>query len=372
MQKKYRIAAIGFAHSHMSGLLKSFAQCADRIQFTACADIKPKIPSASKERGTRIHGVREAVGLYGFREYDDYEKLLDENDLDIAIVCAENAYHPFVIEKILFRGINVVTEKPLAASMEGALRIARASAASGKKVITNWPTAWHPAIREAKKIADSGGIGKIFKFCYRNSDSQGPMSYGQVITDTEKGLEWWHQADTGGGALLDYCCYGACMSSWFLGRAIAAYGLKANFDSPYGSADDYAAITVRFTDSVAHLEGSWTTVNGGVPNGPLIYGTKGTIVVRKNNCVEIYRKRHADAPDETITVDPLPENRDSIAKECFHHLDTNEPLFPMLDLGVNLAAMSILDAGIRSARSAKMELINDKVWCTGDDQYGKN
>jgi hypothetical protein len=29
--------------------------------------------------------------------------------------------------------------------------------------------------------------------------------------------------------------------------------------------------------------------------------------------------------------------------------------------------MSILDAGSRSARSGKMELINDGVWCTGDD-----
>jgi hypothetical protein len=39
----------------------------------------------------------------------------------------------------------------------------------------------------------------------------------------------------------------------------------------------------------------------------------------------------------------------------------------MLDLPLNLAAMSILDAGSRSAQSGKMELVNDGVWCIGAD-----
>ncbi len=64
----------------------------------------------------------------------------------------------------------------------------------------------------------------------------------------------------GGGAFLDYCCYGACMASWFLGeRPTAAYGLKANFASQYGDAEDYGAIMARYPEAVAILEGSWTT-----------------------------------------------------------------------------------------------------------------
>ncbi|MCL2833020.1 MAG: Gfo/Idh/MocA family oxidoreductase [Treponema sp.] len=374
MLKKYRVAAIGFAHSHMTSNLKSFAECGGRVEFVAAADVMPKVKSVSTEKGTRLFGLQNAIDLYGFKKYDDYEKLLEENQLDIVLVCSENALHSVVMEKILSRGINVVVEKPLAASMEGALRIARAAAVAaahnGAKVITNWPTAWSPAVRAAKKIVDSGAIGRVFKFCYRNADSQGPMSYGQNMTDTEKGLEWWHHSDTGGGALLDYCCYGACMSSWFIGRSpVAAYGLKANFDSPYGSAEDYASITVRFPEAVAQLEGSWTTVNSGVHNGPLVFGTNGTLVVRRDGAVEIYKKRHSEIPDEVITPEPLPSGRETLGMETIHHLDTGEPLFPMLDLGLNLTAMSILDAGIRSAQTGKMELINDGVWCIGNDSF---
>ena len=370
MPKKYRIAAIGFAHVHMAGTLKLFAECADRVEFVAAADIKPKTETLSKQAGTRTEQLREAVENYGFKKYDDYETLLEENNIDIALVCAENSFHPAVMEKILRKGIHVVVEKPLAATMEGALRIVRASRECGAAVITNWPSAWYPAVRTAKKLVDSGMIGKLFKFSYRNSDSQGPFSYGQTLTDTEKGREWWYQAGAGGGAMMDYCSYGACMASWFIGHAPqAAWGLKANFDSPYGSADDYSAITVRFPAAVAQLEGSWTTVNSGVPNGPLLYGTQGTMVVRLDGNVEIYKKRHTETPDEIIKGEPLPRERDTLAKETLYHLDTGEPLFPMLDLPLNLAAMSILDAGARSALSGKMETVNDGVWCIGDDPF---
>jgi len=364
--KKYRIAAIGFAHSHMSGNLRDFASCDDQVEFVAACDVAPKIPSVSTEPGTRIDGLKEAVKLYGFKQYEDYHTLLAEHQIDIALVCAENAFHPIVAETLLRNGIHVVLEKPMAADMPGALRMARAAWETGTKIVTNWPTAWRSSFRKAKELVDQGAIGKMFKFTFRNADSQGPLSYGQKITDTEKGLEWWHQANVGGGSMLDYCCYGACMSCWYANSApTAAYGLKANFDSPYGDAEDYAMITVRFPESVAILEGSWTTVNSGVANGPLLYGTEGTIVIQPDGNVHLFKTRHTSKPDEVFTPEPLPEYRNNLGKETLHHLNTDEPLFPLLDLPLNLAAMSILDAGARSAVSKKMEMIDDIVWCIG-------
>jgi predicted dehydrogenase len=369
MAKKYRIAVIGFAHMHISDQLKAFATCGDRVEFVAAADLAPEIPTKSEENGTRKGEFKKAVSTYGFRRYDDYELLLDENQIDIALVCTENASRAAVCELLLRKGIHVVMEKPLSATMRGALRIVRASRETGATVLTNWPTAWQAGVRTAKRLVESGEIGRLFKFSYRNSDSQGPLSYGQKITDAEKGREWWYRAKAGGGSMLDYCCYGACMSGWFLGeKPVSAYGVKANFASQYGDAEDYASITVRFPNAVAQLEGSWSTVNGGVPAGPLLYGTEGTIVVR-NQTVEVYKTRHVEKPDKTLEFDPLPTGRENLGLETLHHLETGDALFPMLDLPLNLAAVSILDAGARSAVSGKMEPANDAVWEIGTDPY---
>ena len=38
---------------------------------------------------------------------------------------------------------------------------------------------------------------------------------------------------------------------------------------------------------------------------------------------------------------------------------------PTLDMVQNLEVMAILDAGVRSAASGKLELVNDAAWCIG-------
>jgi predicted dehydrogenase len=362
VKKQYRIAAIGFAHGHVWGNIRDFASCGDRVAMVAASDVYPLV-STENDPDFRAKEVARAQKDFGFKPYGSYIKLLEENDIDIALVGAENVFHPEISETLLRKGIHVVLEKPMAADMPGALRMARAARETGARIITNWPTAWSGSIRKAKAMADEGAIGKLFKFTFRNGDSQGPLSYGEKVPDTIKGRTWWHQAEMGGGAYLDYCCYGACMACWFTGKPPqSAFGLKANFDSPYGSADDYGMVTVRFPGSVAILEGSWTTVNTGVSPGPVLFGTEGTMVVQQNGKILIYKTRQKADPDLIVDAEPLPVDRANVGLETIHHLDTGEPLFAMLDLPINMAAMSILDTGIRSAASGKMEMINDVTW----------
>jgi len=90
--------------------------------------------------------------------------------------------------------------------------------------------------------------------------------------------------------MLDYCCYGALVSRWYIGeQAVAAMGMRANLDSQWGDGDDNAAMIVRFPAAMALLEGSWTTWDHGVPTGPIVYGTTGTLVVESRDGKRIVR-----------------------------------------------------------------------------------
>ncbi|HUX86992.1 MAG TPA: hypothetical protein VMW65_08320, partial [Chloroflexota bacterium] len=66
-----------------------------------------------------------------------------------------------------------------------------------------------------------------------------------------------------------------------------------------------------------------------------------------------------------ISGDPLPVGRDTIAKEIIHHLETGEPVHPTLEAQFNLEAEAILDAGIRSAQSGKLEFVPNAPWSIG-------
>ncbi len=187
------------------------------------------------------------------------------------------------------------------------------------------------------------------------------------MSETEKGATWWYRAGTGGGALLDYCCYGACQSRWFVGEpATAAFGLAANLGSAYGTVEDNAAMLVRFPTAMGILEASWTCVDHGVAAGPILYGTTGTIVVdgqAPQHSLWIARGR--DRANEPVEPEPFPGGRDTVAKEMLHHLETGEPVHETLRPEFNLEVTAILDAGIRSARSGQLELVNGVRSCLG-------
>jgi predicted dehydrogenase len=329
-------------------------------------------------RFTREWNVNQAHETIGIpKVYQDYQEMVDKEQFDIVLFCPENARHGEVAEAIAAAGAHMITEKPMAASLSEALRMVRAARAAGVELMVNWPSTWSPAVRKAKELIDAGEIGYVWEVKFR-AGSMGPLSHGSThpgmdgravaMTDVEKGATWWHHADTGGGALLDYCCYGACLSRWYVGEsAVAAYGLKANLGSQYGDGDDNAVITIRFPNAIGILEATWTCIDHGVRTGPLVYGTEGTMVVQMfgspEQMVRVIKERGAEAT--VHTGDPLPEGRATLTEAFTHHLETGEPLHPTLGMNFNLEAMAILDAGIRSAASGKMELLNDADWCIG-------
>ena len=375
MSKTYRLGVIGFAHMHVNAHIDCFAELPN-VEWVACADTVPVVSSVSNEPGTRQANLRRTQERTGVpKVYDDYREMLEKESFDIIIFCPENARCGEVAEDIARAGAHMVTEKPMAASMSGALHMARAANAANVELVVNWPITWSPVVRSMKRLIQQDVIGDVWEVKWRNGASMGPLAYGQKITDPEKGAEWWHQAAPGGGALLDYCCYGACLSRWFMGEpAVAVLGIKANLASHYGDADDNAVITVRFPKGLAILEGTWTTWNAGVPTGPIVYGTRGTLVASAKivdgqpvPIVEVYisRSHGLTEPDQILEGDPMPEGRETLAKEFIHHLETGEPLHPTLDIDFNLETMAILDAGIRSAATGKVEPVNDACWCIG-------
>ncbi|MCL4546033.1 MAG: Gfo/Idh/MocA family oxidoreductase [Chloroflexi bacterium] len=367
MFRSFRLGVIGFAHMHVNELMRTFGE-QPAVEWVACADTIPPVPERVKARFTRAWNIEHAHKDVGIpKVYEDYHEMLKHEHFDVVLFCSENARHGEVAEAIAAHGAHMVTEKPMAASLPEAQRMVAASQQAGVRLAVNWPTTWSPAVRAAKRLVDEGAIGRVLEVKWRGG-SMGPLSHGSThpgvdgaavgMTPEEKGATWWHQAGTGGGALLDYCCYGACLSRWFIGvPALDACGLRVNLNSPYGDADDNAIISVRFPNAIALLEATWTTQDHGIPTGPIVYGETGTLVVERSagqeQSVRLLRGR--GQPVETFSGDPLPAERSSLGEEFLRHVVTGEPLHETLDPQFNLQAMAILDAGIRSAASGQRE-----------------
>jgi predicted dehydrogenase len=280
-----------------------------------------------------------------------------------------------VVEAAAAAGANVCVEKPMAMNFADALRMARAVRAAGTKLIVNWPLTWSPAARKAKALIDEGVIGRVLEVKWRSGHT-GPLGPGaahagvdqasQPLSGPERAATWWHQREAGGGALLDFTSYGAMVSRWYIGQpAAGAIAMCANLQSQWGSADDNAAVLVRYPSALALLEGTWTTADHGVPTGPIVYGTTGTLVVESGANGARVRLERGHGDTTIHTPDPLPEGRHDVAHEMIHHLNTGEPVHPTLDMQANLEYMAIIDAAARSAESGRLELVNNAAWDMG-------
>ena len=370
MKIKYRLGIIGFAHMHINHLAEVFTNHS-QVKWVACADTIPTCQELRKAPYTRawnVDHVQEVTG--GMTVYNDYHEMLKRQHFDIILVATENAQHVDVVEACAASGANVCIEKPMAASLSEALRMARVSQAAGVHLLVNWPTTWRAKTRKIKDLIDKGAIGRVLEVKFRGGHT-GPLGPHNMhpgvaeetamMSGVERGATWWHQVNTGGGAMLDYCCYGAMYSQWYIGdQATAALGIKANLDSPWGDAEDNAAMLVRFPSALALMEGSWTTWHHGVSTGLIVFGTQGTLAMDTDSDKIRLERGHGDTT--IIDCESIPVERDSLAKEYIYHLETSQPVHPTLDMLFNLKVMAILDAGTRSADSGKMELVNSEVW----------
>ena len=375
MSNTYRLGIIGFGHMHINNVAALYAAHA-QVEWVACADTQPECPELRVAPYTREWNLDNVVARFGIpKTYADYGEMLAKESFDIVIVTSENARHPDVVEACAAAGTNVCVEKPMAMSLSDALRMVRACQATGTPLIVNWPLTWSPEARKAKALIDEGVIGRVLEVKWRSGHT-GPLGpraapagvdeTAEPMTGPERAATWWHQRATGGGAMLDYCCYGAMVTRWYIGeQATAAMGIRANLNSQWGNADDNAAMLVRFPSALGLLEGSWTTWDHGVPTGPIIYGTTGTLVVEKRDDKSVVRLERGHGQTTIYQPESLPDGRDNVANEFIHHLETGEAVHPTLDMMFNLEVMAILDAGLRSANSGKLEMVDNTTWCIG-------
>jgi predicted dehydrogenase len=375
MPETYRVGIIGFAHMHINHLAELFAQH-PQVEMAGCADTRPARAELREGHYTRGWNLRHATGRLGVKKaYDDYRDLLGAERLDIVLCCSENANHHEVVEACAAAGVHVLLEKPMSATLEQALRMVRAAEHSGIRLLVNWPMAWDGAAHRAKQLIDEGAIGRVLQIKWRGAHT-GPLGPGarhmgdpgeaEPLSTKELAATWWHHDDTGGGAFLDYCCYGCMVSRWFIGeQALAAMGMRANLASQWADGDDNGVMIARFPSAIGLYEASWTTVDHGVPYGPIIYGQTGTLVMESRGEKRIVRQERGRGQSTIHEPLPLPAGRDNIAREFIHHLESGQPVHPTLDMHFNLEVQAILDAGWRSANSGRMEVVENAVWRIG-------
>ena len=262
MAEKLKVLLLGAAFSadlHMDG----YSRFTDRAQVVAIAD---------KDQG-RVAALAARYGLTDYAAYDSCEKAIDEVDCDLVDICMPNFLHHAMAIRALNKGKHIISEKPLATTVEDAEEMVETARRAGKRIFYAEDWLGAPALTKAQSLIDSGAIGDILFVRARECHNGSHSPFAQTIRFC------------GGGSMIHLGIHplGLILSmknnEWAELTAMTSGGGERNLVHKSMEGEDWAAVIMRFKDgTTALLEGNYVTT-GGMEDAIEIYGTKGRLHV---------------------------------------------------------------------------------------------
>ena len=151
---------------------------------------------------------------------DSWEQAVSRSDVDVVIVATTNDALAAVARGALDAGKHVLVEKPAGRSAAEVTVLREAAARADRRVRVGFNHRYHPAMRKARELVDSGAVGELM-FLRARYGHGGRLGYEQ------EGRA--QPAISGGGELIDQGVHVIDLARWFLGNFTSVEGVATNY-----------------------------------------------------------------------------------------------------------------------------------------------
>ena len=339
-EKPIRLAVAGMTHGHISFILNR----PDKGDF--------KLVGVFETNNERALQLAEKYHYSEDLIYNNLAEMLDKTKPEAVVAFGSIFDHLAVVEACAPRGIHVMVEKPLAVNMEHAKRMAELAEKHHIFLLTDYETSWYPTTdKSIRMVQQDEFVGNLRKVVFHHGH-EGPKEIGceQVFLDwlTDPVLN-------GGGALVDFGCYGAnlmtCLNNGE--RAISVTAVTRQFKpNIYPEVDDEATIIVSYPESQCIIQASWNWPFG--RKDMEIYGDRGTIFTLNRTEMKIRQKGMEKEEQVNLLSDGKGKYEDPFTYFAdVVHKKVTLPEYGLYALKNNVEVVRILDAARESAKTGK-------------------
>ena len=332
---KTRIAIVGLDHDHVWGLLKDIA---NEPQTDLVAIAEPRSELIDKAKLQLPASVRF---------YSDYIQMLDQAKPEAVFVTTENDRHLAILRECAKRHIHFSTEKPMATNAADAREMDRLADQAGIKLMVNYWNAWVATSHELFHRVKAGDIGPVQRIIVQYGH-QGPKEIG---ISKQFGDWLYDPAKNGGGAIMDFGCYGAEWALWLKGRPSRVYATTRKLKTDqHNQVDDDATIVLDYPDATVTIEPSWDWPYG--MDRVYVFGTKGSFLATHDDL--FFRSGGSGGLNgDAMTLAPVARETSNPISYFIDRIRGNKPIEDPLSPRLNVQVMEILDAARESARSQR-------------------
>lgn len=232
----------------------------------------------------RRSSAQAAADEFGIpRVYDDWERMIGENEFDLVCIATPTVYHAPMTLAALRAGAHALCEKPMAMNQAESAQMLETAERLNKLHIIGHELRFNPNRRKIKSLIESGAIGDARHANLVNISA----SWGDPASHAAG--HWLARADMGGGRLGANGSHQLDLLRFWLGDIGAISGQVATMaaarqDKDSGaewiaSADDQFSFTAEMQSGALCSVFVSSAARHGSGNQTQIFGSEGTIML---------------------------------------------------------------------------------------------
>ena len=275
-----RVALVGcgrISRNHLDAI--------DRIDGLVLAAVCDVVADRAREAGER-HGVAW---------FTAYDEMLERAECDVVAICTPSGLHPEHGEAAARSGRHVVSEKPMAISLEGADRLVGACDAAGVRLFVVKQNRLNPAIQLLRRAVDRGRFGRLYMLNCTVRWARPQEYYDQA--------PWRGTWALDGGAFMNQASHYVDLIQW-IGGPVAAVSARTATLARRIEAEDSGVALLRFASgALGSMEVTMLTYPKNLEGSLTVLGERGAVKIGGTAVNRVEHWEFADYHDDDKLVE---------------------------------------------------------------------
>lgn len=243
-----------------------------RLGVVGCGNVAVErhIPAVNRLEGVSVVAIadpaepraaaaREAAGLSKAQTFSKFSSMVDASEMDYVLVAVPPSVRQDIVEGAFERGLDVLSEKPLATRPADAAHMIELARNFGRKFGMVHNHLFFPEYRLIRELITQGEVGKLQHI---NLNFLGVPDFPGT---EDYHPRWRHDVEQAGGGVLMDMIHVFYLAEYLMGSHIA--GVSAVVDNlglPDEQVEDFVLAHLYFPDGYASVNLSWSQGPGGL------------------------------------------------------------------------------------------------------------
>jgi UDP-N-acetyl-2-amino-2-deoxyglucuronate dehydrogenase len=253
----------------------------DGMALTAVCDIVPE----------RAQALAATTGVLA---YTSYEQMLAEAPCDAVVLCTPSGLHPSQGILAARAGKHVISEKPMAITLQGADDLVQACDDAGVKLFVVKQNRLNPAVQLLRRAIDKGRFGRIY-----SANATVRWSRPQEYYDA---ADWRGTWEFDGGAFMNQASHYVDLIQWLVGPVESVVAKTATLARRIEAEDIGAAVLKFRSGAIGVIEVTMLAFPKNLEGSITILGERGSVKIGGTavNKVELWQFADYDDDDKAI------------------------------------------------------------------------